>query len=145
MQKRLEQGTLNLKDVVEQVKSMSSMGGFSKIKDLIPGLGKAKIPEGQLESQEAKVAKWEHILKSMTREEIENPELLEKQTSRINRISKGSGVTNTDIRSLLKQYRMLQSFVKDSSNMNFDPSQGLNQKQMMKLAKKFGKMKKFKM
>ena len=57
-----------MNDVVEQVKSMSSLGGFEKIKSMIPGLSdiKAKIPEGMLENQEAKVAKWEHIVKSMT-------------------------------------------------------------------------------
>jgi len=69
MQKRLEEGKLSLEDVIEQVKSMNQIGGFDKIKGMIPGLGKAKIPEGMLESQQEKIAKWEHILKSMTKEE----------------------------------------------------------------------------
>jgi len=135
IQKRLEEGKLNLEDVVEQVKSMGSLGGFDKIKSMIPGLGKAKIPEGMLENQEAKVAKWEHIIKSMTKEEKENPELLEKQTSRIARIAKGAGVTTSNIRSLLKQYKMLNEMMKGGMT---DMSQGMNQKQLMKLAKKFG-------
>ncbi len=52
---------------------------------MIPGLSgvKAKVPEGMMEGQEEKIAKWEHIIKSMTQEEKDNPELLEKQTSRI--------------------------------------------------------------
>ena len=44
---------------------------------------------------------------NLTSEERENPELLKKQTSRIARIAKGAGVTTTEIRSLLKQYDML--------------------------------------
>ncbi len=140
MQKKLQEGKLSLRDVVEQIKSMSSLGGFSKIKSMIPGLGNAKLPEEKLETQEAKVAKWEHIIKSMTPEEIDNPEILEKQTSRISRIAKGAGVHGSDIRALLKQYKMLNEMIKTGSSMDLE-SGNLSQKQMMKLAKKFGKRK----
>ena len=144
MKKQLEEGRLTLDDVIEQVKSMSSLGGFEKIKSMIPGLGNAKISDDLLENQQAKVEKWEHILKSMTSEEKENPELLERETSRISRVAKGAGVTTTEIRSLLKQYDMLNEMLKSSSSMagNMDSSGMLSQKQMMKLAKKFGKFKK---
>lgn len=144
IQKNLEEGKLTLDDVIEQVKSMGSMGGFEKIKSMIPGLSGAnvKIPGGMLENQEAKVSKWEHIVKSMTQEEKENPELLEKQTSRIARIANGAGVPTSDVRSLLKQYKLLNDVLKSGvGNMNM--SQGMNQKQMMKFAKKFGKKMKF--
>ncbi len=141
IQKRLEEGKLSLNDVVEQVKSMNSLGGFEKIKSMIPGLGSAKIPEGLMENQQEKISKWEHIIKSMTPEERENPELLEKQTSRISRVSQGTGVHNSDVRALLKQYKMLSEMIKSGSEMDLE--KGISQKQMMKLAKKFGKGKKF--
>jgi signal recognition particle subunit SRP54 len=137
VQEKLEEGKLSLEDVIDQVKSMGSLGGFDKIKSMIPGLGGAKIPENVLETQEEKITKWEHIIKSMTPEEKENPELLEKQTSRIARVARGAGVSTTDIRSLLKQYKLLNEMI--SSGESMDVSQGLNQKQMQKLAKKFGK------
>ncbi len=142
MQQRLAEGKISLEDVIEQVKSMSSLGGFAKIKSLIPGLGKAKIPENALGSQEAKIAKWEHILKSMTKDERENPDILEKQPSRITRIAKGAGVNKSDIKSLLKQYKMLSSMIKEQAS--FDPSKPMDMKQMQKLMKKFGKVKKMK-
>jgi signal recognition particle subunit SRP54 len=142
IQKRLEDGKLSLEDVIEQVKSMNSLGGFEKIKGMIPGLGNAKISENLMETQQGKVSKWEHIIKSMTPEEKENPEILEKQTSRINRIAKGSGVNNSDVRALLKQYKMLNEMLKSGTEM--DMSQGFNPKQMQKLMKKFGKFKKMK-
>ena len=140
VKKRIEEGKLSLEDVIEQVKSMNSLGGFEKIKSMIPGLGKAKIPENLLESQEAKISKWEHIIKSMTPEERESPELLEKQTSRISRTAKGAGVHNSDVRALLKQYKLLNEMLKSGKDM--DISEGLSQKQLQKLAKKFGKVKK---
>jgi signal recognition particle subunit SRP54 len=144
MQKKLEEGKLSLEDVIEQVKSMNQSGGFDKIKSMIPGLGKAKIPENMLENQQGKIAKWEHILKSMTPEERANPELFDKQTSRIGRVANGAGVNNSDIRALLKQYKMLQDLVKGGMN-DLDPSKGFSQKQMQKMMKKFGnkKMMKF--
>jgi signal recognition particle subunit SRP54 len=145
IQKNLEEGKLTLDDVIEQVKSMSSLGGLDKIKSMIPGLGGVKIPdkaESKIESQQAKVAKWEHIVKSMTQEEKENPEILEKQTSRIARIAKGAGVPTSDVRSLLKQYKILNEMIKAGTS-GMDMSQGMSQKQMMKFAKKFGKKMRF--
>ncbi|MEA3414086.1 MAG: signal recognition particle receptor subunit alpha [Nanoarchaeota archaeon] len=139
IQKSLEEGKLTLEDVVEQVKSMNQLGGFDKLKGMIPGMDKAKIPDEMLGNQEKKIQKWEHILKSMTKQEKENPNIIAKQTSRISRIAKGSGVNNSDVRSLLKQYDMLNTMMKDSSGM--DMSQGMSQKQMQKMMKKFGKKK----
>jgi len=140
MQKKLEEGKISLEDVIEQVKSMSQLGGFSKIKSMIPGLGGAKLPENILETQEQKIAKWEHILKSMTKEEKENPEIFDKQPTRISRVAKGAGVNNTDVKSLLKQYKMLSDMIKSGAGIG-DISQGMSQKQMQKLMKKFGKRK----
>lgn len=139
LQKRLEEGKLTLNDIVEQAKSMSALGGMDKIKSMIPGLSNvsAKIPEGMMEAQQGKVARWEHILKSMTPEERKNPEILKKQTSRISRIAKGAGVAGSDIRSLLKQYDVLSSMVKDSASGDF--SGGISQKQIQKMMKKLGK------
>jgi signal recognition particle subunit SRP54 len=143
MQKKMEEGKISLEDVIEQVKSMNSLGGFEKIKSMIPGFSSAKIPEGTLENQEAKIAKWEHIIKSMTKEERDSPELLEKQTQRIGRVAQGAGVNNSDVRALLKQYKLLNEMIKSGiGSGGMDMSQGMSQKQMQKLAKKFGKMKK---
>jgi len=138
LKKKLEKGQFNLRDLQEQLKQMKGIGSLSKIAEMIPGLGKAKIPENMLGTQEDKMQKWQHAIDSMTEDEINNPELLEKQTKRIARIAKGSGTTTTDIRQLLKQYKMLKELTA-SGTADIDPSQGLSQKQMMKLAKKFGK------
>jgi len=139
IQKRLQEGKLSLEDVIEQVKSMNQIGGLDKIKSMIPGFGNVKVKEGVFEQTENKIAKWEHIIKSMTEEEKDNPEVLEKQTSRIARIARGAGVSTSDIRSLLKQYKMLQDMIKEQSSL--DMSEGMSQRNMQKLMKKFGKKK----
>jgi len=141
-QKRLQEGKFTLRDLETQLDSMESLGSMDKILSLIPGLGKVKekIPEAQLETQQEKIKHWKHAIKSMTEEEIENPEILEKQTSRIQRISKGSGIPTSSIRALLKQYKMLKEMIKSQSSLQ---EGSLDQKTMMKLAKKFGKKMKF--
>jgi len=142
LQKKLEKGTITLEDFAQQIESMSSIGGFGKIANMIPGFGKAKIPEEMLEGQEGKVKHWKHAISSMTPEEKENPELLEKQTSRIQRIAKGSGTSTTDIRQMLKQFKMIKELSSSAKGLGdiTDPSQ-MSQKELMKLAKKFGKKK----
>ena len=139
-QKHLQEGKFTLKDMQAQLESMQNIGSMDKIMSMIPGLGKAKIPEEAMEAQQEKVKNYKNAINSMTKEEVENPEILEKQTARISRIAKGSGTTTSDIRALIKQYRMLKEMIKSSSGMQSDKP--MDQKQMMKMAKKFaGKMK----
>jgi len=135
-QKAMQEGKFTMREMEAQLDSLGEMGSFDKLMSLIPGLGKAKIPESALEAQQGKVAKWKAAIKSMTPAEIENPEILEKQTSRIQRIAKGSGTTTSDIRMLIKQYRMIKEMIKSQSSL----AEGkLDQKTMMKFAKKFGR------
>ena len=137
-QARLQEGKFTLKDLQTQLESMESLGSMDKILSLIPGLGKAKekISTEQLESQQDKVKRWKHAINSMTKAEIENPEILEKQTSRISRIAKGSGTSTSEIRALIKQYKMLKEMIKSQSSLASD---SIDQKTMMKMVKKFGR------
>lgn len=137
-QANLEAGKLTLRDVQAQLESMESLGSMDKIMSMIPGLGKAreKITDEQLEQQQKKMKNYKNAINSMTKEEIENPELLEKQTSRIQRVAKGSGTSTSDIRALIKQYKLLNDLVKNQSAM----SEGkMDQKTLMKMARKLGK------
>jgi|APSaa5957512576_1039674.scaffolds.fasta_scaffold00372_9 signal recognition particle subunit SRP54 len=136
---RLKEGKFTLLDLYSQLEQMNKMGSMDKLIGMIPGMSAAKVPKDALDKQEAKMTHWKSAISSMTEEEIENPEILEKQTSRIGRIAKGSGTTTTEIRELLKQYKMLKEMMGMQSGMadgNIDP------KMMQKMAKKFkGKMK----
>ncbi len=137
LKKRVEEGKFTMDDLYEQLKSMQNLGPLGKLAELIPGFSKAKIPENLLGVQEERMKKFKYAIDSMTHEEKENPELLEKQTSRIQRIAKGAGIATSDVRALLKQWKILKEFVK--SGKDLDISSGLDQKQLQKLAKKFGK------
>jgi signal recognition particle subunit SRP54 len=70
LQKKLEEGKFTLRDLQEQLKSVGSVGSLGKIAEMIPGLGKAKIPENLLGTQEEKLKKWQHAIDSMTEQEI---------------------------------------------------------------------------
>ena len=141
IQERLEQGKFTLHDLYTQLESMGQMGSMDKILSMIPGLGNAasKVPKAQLEKQEQKLKHFKYAINSMTQEEIENPEILEKQTSRIQRIAKGSGTTTSEIRELLKQYKMIKEMIGMQSGL----SEGkIDQKMLQKMAKKYrGKIK----
>ena len=137
-QEKLREGKFTMHEFESQMEAMGSMGSMDKIMSLIPGLGgmKDKIPESALEQQQLKVKNWKAAIKSMTEEEKENPEVLEKQTTRIQRIAKGSGISTSDVRTLIKQFKMIKEMIKSQSGM----SEGkMDQRTMMKLAKKFGK------
>jgi signal recognition particle subunit SRP54 len=137
-QKKLQEGKFTLRDLQAQLDSLESVGSFDKLVGMIPGLGKAKIPDSAMQDQQEKVKKWKHAINSMTQEEVENPELLEKQTSRMQRISKGSGTSTSDIRALIKQFKMLKEMAQMGNSADLQ-SGTLDQKTMMKLAKKFAK------
>lgn len=140
-QKKIQEGRFTMNELEAQLDAMGEMGSMDKLMSLIPGLGKAKIPEAALEAQQEKTKHWKAAIKSMTEEERENPEILEKQTSRIQRIAKGAGTTTSDVRALIKQFKMLSEMIKSQSSI----AEGgqMDQKTMMKLAKKFGRKMKF--
>jgi len=141
IEKSLTEGKFTLRELYAQLESMGQLGSMDKLLGMVPGLGNAtkKIPKAQLEKQEAKMKHWKHAIDSMTEEEIENPEVIEKQTSRIARIAKGSGTTTSEIRELLKQYKLL----KEMMGMQSSLAEGkIDQKMLQKMAKKFrGKVK----
>ena len=66
-------------------------------------------------------------MQSMTKEELENPEVI--TSTRMDRISKGSGIPTSVIRDLIKQYNQSKKMVK-----MFKGSKG----DMGKMMKKFG-------
>ncbi len=115
-------GKFNLMDLYQQLQAVRKLGSFSKILNLIPGAGTIKLPKGMLDLQEDNVKKFKHLMDSMTKEELENPKVL--NTSRIERAAKGAGNEVKDVRLLLKQYGQMKNMVKKL--------QGGNLKKMMK-------------
>ncbi len=140
IEKRIEDGKFTLIDMYEQLKTMQNMGPLGKIAEMIPGMGKIKLPENLISNQEEKLKKWKFAIDSMTKSEIEDPDSI--KGTRIARISKGSSVSASDIRELLSQYKLIKQFFNSAKgDDNIDPSK-MSQKQLRHLAKKFrGKLK----
>ena len=125
--KRFLKGEFNLIDLYEQMEAMSKMGPLSSIVEMIPGFGQLRLPKEMLQTQEGKLKKWKIAMNSMTKAELEDPELLDN--SRIERISNGSGISIAEIREMIKQHRQSKKMVK-----MFKGSKG----DMSKMMKKFG-------
>ena len=141
-QTRLAEGKFTMDDFKTQLDSMGQLGSFDKIMGMIPGMGKIKEKVGEevLENQQEKTKRWKYCIESMTPAEREEPTLLEKETSRIQRIAHGAGCTTSDVRALLKQFKMLKEMIGMQSG--FDDGR-IDNKMMMKLARKFGKKMRF--
>ena len=110
IQKRMLSGKFNLVDLYEQMSAMRKMGPLSKVLEMVPGMGQLNISKDQLQVQEEKLKKWRHIMDSMTKKELENPD--EISVSRIERIAKGSGASTAEVRELLKQYEKSKKMIK---------------------------------
>jgi signal recognition particle subunit SRP54 len=126
--KRFLKGDYNLIDLYEQMKAMKKMGSLSKIMEMVPGMGQLKIPKEALESQEGNIEKWRFAMDSMTKEELEDPEILDGK--RVERIANGSGLAVNDVRSLIKQYKQSKKLVK--------MMKGGSDKSMDKMMKRMG-------
>ena len=90
--------------------AMKKMGPLNKIVDMIPGFGQLKLPKDALQVQEEKLKKWRHAMNSMTKKELEEPDIID--SARIERIAKGSGIPTKEIRELIKQHRQSKKLVK---------------------------------
>jgi signal recognition particle subunit SRP54 len=131
MGKKFLKGEFNLIDMYEQMGAMSKMGSLSKIVNMIPGMGNANIPKDMLKGQEAKMKNWKHLMNSMTKHELENPDLI--RGTRLDRITSGSGQSSGDLRLLLKQYKQGKKMAKMMKG-------GMNsEKDMQKLMQKMSK------
>ena len=108
--KRILKGDFTLIDLYEQMEAMSKMGPLSKVVEMIPGFGQLKMPKEALQVQEGKLKHWKVAMQSMTKAELEDPEILDSK--RIERISRGSGISAATVRELLKQYRQSKKMIK---------------------------------
>jgi len=128
---KIVEGKFTLQDFYEQLQSMQKMGPLQQIMQMIPGAGMMKLPEGLMEKQEEKMKGFGIIIQSMTPKEREDPSIIE--SSRIKRIAKGSGRTETEVRELLNQYSQMKKMLRQFGGMK-----GLQRGEMKKLARQFG-------
>jgi len=105
-------GKLNMRLIYKQLISIRKLGPLRKILQMIPGFG-LKIPldiDLSAKQAEVKMKKWLAVINSMTYEELDNPEIIDRR--RMKRIALGAGVNVEDVRELLKQYNTMKKLLK---------------------------------
>lgn len=108
--KRLLGGKMTIEDFYAQMENVGKMG-FRNVIDNLPGLS-GMLKEDQLDALEGKMEKWRFIIQSMTRDEKRNPEIINE--SRRKRIARGAGLTEHEVRDLVKQYSNSKTLMKQA-------------------------------
>ena len=126
MERKFRQASFDLEDFLTQIQSVKKMGSLSSVMEMIPGMGQLgkKMPMGDLD--DGRIERIEAIIRSMTPQERQRPEIL--NGSRRRRISKGSGTTPADVNQLLNQFKQTQKMMKQMSKTR-------NPMQLMKMLK----------
>lgn len=101
-------GKINMRTIYTQIKQVRRMGPLSKILKMIPTMSLQLPGEEQVKLTEKKMDKWLAIIQSMTYEELDKPELLEKDKSRVRRIAIGSGTSLDEVKELVEYYKHLK-------------------------------------
>ncbi|TLM79518.1 MAG: signal recognition particle protein, partial [Actinobacteria bacterium] len=110
---RLGRGDFTLDDFLGQISQVRKMGGLGGILKSLPGAGKLKDIEGQVDERE--LDKIEAMIRSMTAQERRDPKVI--NGSRRMRIAKGSGVEVSDLNRLLKQFAEARKMMKQMTRL----------------------------
>ncbi len=110
LEKKLKKQKFDLEDYLTQLRQIKKMGSFSSILKMISGMNKLK----DVDIDEKEFGKIEAIICSMTKEERQDPKIL--NASRRIRIAKGSGTTVEQINKFMKSFEMTQKMMKQISS-----------------------------
>ena len=99
LERKIAKNKFDFNDFLGQIQQIKKMGNLKDLAAMIPGIGKqlkdVDIDDNAFKSIEA-------IIQSMTPQERSHPEIL--NTSRRNRIAKGSGTNIQEVNRLIKQF-----------------------------------------
>ncbi len=102
------EGKFTLKDMYDQMVAVRKMGPLKKLMGMVPG--GMNLPDDAMETAERKLDYWRVIIQSMTKEEIEDPKLVD--SSRARRIGRGSGTSDKEVKEMISQYFMMKKMMK---------------------------------
>ena len=111
----------DLDDLLSQFEQMKNMGSMKDIIGMLPGVS-GKISDDQLDGSDAVMDKNIAIIRSMTKKERKNPNLL--NASRRKRIAAGSGTTVQDVNQLMKQFEQTSKMMKQFGKGGFKLPKG---------------------
>jgi len=119
LQKKIQKNKFDFNDFLGQINQIKKMGNIKDLASMIPGVGKA-IKDIDIDDDAFKGI--EAIILSMTPKERSNPELL--NTSRRQRIAKGSGTNIQEVNRLIKQFDQTRKMMKMVTGSNMSRMMG---------------------
>ena len=107
VQKKIAKNQFGFDDFLKQINQIKKMGNMKDLMGMIPGMGKAMkgvdIDDDAFKGIEA-------MINSMTKEERQNPKIL--NGTRRKRIAQGSGTDVTEVNQLIKQFSQMGKMMK---------------------------------
>jgi signal recognition particle subunit SRP54 len=112
LNKKIRKNQFDFDDFLSQLQQIKKMGNIKDLMGMIPGMGKA-LKGIDIDDESFKPI--EAIIRSMTIQERENPEIL--NGSRRKRIAVGSGTSVQEVNNLLKQFGEMKKMMKTMNKM----------------------------
>ncbi|MDH5474317.1 MAG: signal recognition particle protein [Cyclobacteriaceae bacterium] len=112
LNKKIRKNQFDFNDFLSQLEQIKKMGNIKDLMAMIPGMGKAM--KG-IDIDDDSFKPIEAMIKSMTKKERENPEIL--NGSRRKRIASGSGSSVQQVNNLLKQFGDMKKMMKTMNKM----------------------------
>lgn len=119
MMEKMVAGTFDYNDMLKQFKMIGKMGSLSKILGFLPGISQMKNLQNNVDDDVFK--NMEIIINSMTKEERQNPDLLERSSRRRQRIANGSGKKVTEVNKLRQSFQAQKKLAKQMAKGNLNP------------------------
>jgi signal recognition particle subunit SRP54 len=114
LEKKLRQQQFTLEDFLEQMQQLKNMGSLNDIIGMLPGVDMRRLSAaGGLDEKE--LVRTEAIIQSMTRQERQNPSII--NASRKKRIAMGSGTRVQDVNRLLKSFEQFRKMMRQMTNI----------------------------
>jgi signal recognition particle subunit SRP54 len=109
MEEKMRKGQFSLDDFLEQLRQMKKLGSLESIVGMLPG-GAEALKGADLGKQEKEFRQMEAMICGMTPQERHNPHILNAR--RRQRIAKGSGVSVTELNTMLNRFSQMQQMMK---------------------------------
>ena len=112
LERKIRQQKFTLDDYLEQFAQLKNMGGMDQLLGMMPGMNAGALKNAKID--EKALARMEAIIKSMTMAERVDPDII--NSSRKQRIAKGSGTSVEEVNKLLRQFEQTKKMMKQFSN-----------------------------
>jgi signal recognition particle subunit SRP54 len=110
MARKMMSGKFTLLDMYQQMEMLANMGPLKKVLGMLPGGMGAKMKDADMEKSQVQLKRFKVIMDSMTKEELENPNLI--KSSRIHRVAIGAGMEPKQVKELLSYFDKSKAMMK---------------------------------